>query len=475
MTRSRAVVAALVSLAVVAGGVGYAVADAYDAVPGVLTVRPEPTPPPPYPLAPGAEAAVAPVGGVLPALGAEVRSPDRAALAAELEPLLSSSALGSSLGAVVADGLTGEVLLAVEPATAREPASVVKLLTGAAVLSRLGGDATLSTRGVQGVAPDEVVLLAGGDVLLGAGAGNPEATVGHAGLADLAEETARAVRAAGRSTVAVRLDDSMFSGPRMGPGWTQQDIEFGFVAPVSAIALNAGRVRDERYAPRVDDPGLVAAETFADLLREQGIEVVGDVARVVAPDEPEVLAEVRSAPLADVVAYMLASSDNTVAEALARLVADDIGRPTAFADAARAVLDEVAGLGVDVSGAALADGSGLSDGSELPARLLTDLLVVAASPQHPELRPLLTGLPVAGLEGTLQSRFDEPGEAAGVGMVRAKTGSLTGVTSLAGTVTDAEGRLLVFAVLADAVPAIGPARDVVDQVAAVLAGCGCRS
>ena len=474
MTRSRALGAAVVSLVVVLGGVGYAVGDAYDVVPGVLTVRPEPTPPQPYPVAPGARTTVGPHATVLPPVGQAGRAPDAGAVAEQVGPHLSSPALGASVGAVVADALTGQVLFSVDPSGAREPASVVKLLTGAAVLSRLGGEATLPTLAVQGVSPDEVVLLAGGDVLLSAGAGDAESTVGHAGLADLAEQTARSLRAAGRSAVAVRLDDSVFAGPRIGPGWTQSDVDRGFVAPVSAVAVNAGRIEDERYAARVDDPGLAAAQTFADLLLTEGIEVVGEVARAVAPDDPQVLGEVRSAPVADVVALMLAESDNTVAEALARVVARDMGRPTAFADAARAVLDEVAALGVDVSGATLADGSGLSDGSALPARLLTDLLAVAASPDHPELRPLLTGLPVAGLEGTLGRRFDEAGEAAGVGTVRAKTGSLTGVTSLAGTVTDAAGRLLVFAVLADRVPDLAGARDAVDEAAAALAACGCR-
>jgi D-alanyl-D-alanine carboxypeptidase/D-alanyl-D-alanine-endopeptidase (penicillin-binding protein 4) len=236
--------------------------------------------------------------------------------------------------------------------------------------------------------------------------------------------------------------------------------------------VDAGRLLPERYAPRAPDPALAAAATFANGLRGQGIQVAGDVARTVAPAGARVLGEVRSAPLSEVVSYLLASSDNTAAESLARLVARGMGRPAAFADSARAVLDEVALLGLDVRGAVLADGSGLSEGSAVPARLLTDVLVAAASPDHPDLRALVTGLPVAGLNGTLLERFT--GSAAGIGVVRAKTGSLSGVSSLAGTVRDADGRLLVFAVLADAVPAAGPARAAIDAVAAALAGCGCR-
>lgn len=473
LSRRRALVGALATVGVVAGLLGYAVADAVDVVPGVLTVEPEPTPPPPFPAAPGATEPAGAAPTVLPPVGTQAPAPDPASLAALLTPLLGDPALGPSVGASVVDALTGQRLLDVDAATPREPASVTKLLTGAAALVRLGQDTTVPTRAVTGVAADEVVLVAGGDVLLGAGPGTPDAVRGRAGLADLAAQAAVELRAAGRTTVAVRVDDSLFTGERMGPGWTQSDLDLGFVAPVTALAVDAGRTRDERYAPRVPDPSLAATAVFADLLRGQGISVVGDVTRTAAPPQPDVLGEVRSAPVGEVVEYMLQASDNNVAEALARLVAAEVGRPTTFADSAQAVLDEVALLGVDVAGAHLADGSGLSDGSVLPASLLTDLLATAASADHPELRPLLTGLPVAGLDGTLLERFGGDGAGAGVGTVRAKTGSLRGVTSLAGVVTTADGRLLAFAVLADAVPATEPSRAAVDDVASALAACGC--
>jgi D-alanyl-D-alanine carboxypeptidase/D-alanyl-D-alanine-endopeptidase (penicillin-binding protein 4) len=105
--------------------------------------------------------------------------------------------------------------------------------------------------------------------------------------------------------------------------------------------------------------------------------------------------------------------------------------------------------------------------------LLTRVLVLAASADHPALRPLLTGLPVGGASGTLANRFDGP-DRAGAGVVRAKTGTLRGVSSLAGTVVDADGRQLAFAVLADRVPDTGRARTALDRIATALAGCGCR-
>jgi D-alanyl-D-alanine carboxypeptidase/D-alanyl-D-alanine-endopeptidase (penicillin-binding protein 4) len=82
-------------------------------------------------------------------------------------------------------------------------------------------------------------------------------------------------------------------------------------------------------------------------------------------------------------------------------------------------------------------------------------------------------MPVAAASGTLLGRFDGVRKA-GAGVVRAKTGTLTGVSSLAGTVIDSDGRQLAFAVLADKVGATGAARDALDAVAVALARCGCR-
>ena len=85
----------------------------------------------------------------------------------------------------------------------------------------------------------------------------------------------------------------------------------------------------------------------------------------------------------------------------------------------------------------------------------------AASDDQPDLRAVVTSLPVAGFTGSLSDRFDQ-GAPEGPGRVRAKTGTLTGVTSLAGIAVDLDGSLLVFAMIADQVQAqperAGPGR-----------------
>ena len=102
--------------------------------------------------------------------------------------------------------------------------------------------------------------------------------------------------------------------------------------------------------------------------------------------------------------------------------------------------------------AALLDGSGLARGSRISPAALAELLVAAGGRERAKLWPLVTGLPVAAFYGTLADRFGGATPGRGAGFVRAKTGTLTGVSALAGVVEDADGRLLVFAVLADAVP-----------------------
>jgi serine-type D-Ala-D-Ala carboxypeptidase/endopeptidase (penicillin-binding protein 4) len=176
----------------------------------------------------------------------------------------------------------------------------------------------------------------------------------------------------------------------------------------------------------------------------------------------------------------LRSSDNVLAEVLAREVAIAREAEPSFAGAAQSTLAALRQAGIDTSGAEMVDGSGLSTRDQVPARLLGEILAAAASPAKGPLdtqflRPILTGLPVAGGVGTLDGRYALDGRAAaGRGVVRAKTGSLTGVSSLAGVVTDTDGRLLVFALMSNgASPTV--VRPLHDAMAAELSRCGCRA
>ncbi|MGI4895639.1 MAG: D-alanyl-D-alanine carboxypeptidase/D-alanyl-D-alanine endopeptidase [Janthinobacterium lividum] len=456
-------------------GAGYTVLDVSGTVPGPLTTTPAPT----APALPTAPAAVVPstfAAAVLPGVSADAPVPDAIVLGRELSPLLADPALGASVSVSVVDALTGDTLLAAQADVARVPASVTKILTAAAALRALGPQTRATTEVVDGASAGEVVLVAGGDVLLAAGAGDPRAVDGHAGLDDLAARSATALLGQGRDAVTVRLDDDVFTGPATSPGWGSGDVAAGFVAPVSPLAVDEGRLAAGDPAPRAPDPAMAAAQTFARLLGNHGVRVLAAPSRAGAAPGATVLAQVSSATTAEQVESMLTTSDNTLAEVLARRVAVASGRPATFDDASLAIVEQVVALDVDVAGVTLQGGSGLGRATRIPARTLTELLALVAAGKHPDLAAIASGLPVAAVSGSLLERYDRPDDVAGAGIVRAKTGTLTGVSSLAGFVRDADGRLLAFAVMSDAVApgGSGGARHAQDRFTTALAACGCR-
>ena len=173
---------------------------------------------------------------------------------------------------------------------------------------------------------------------------------------------------------------------------------------------------------------------------------------------------------------MLIESNNVIAENLARQVAIATRRPASFSGAAAAVMAADRRLGVH--GIHLVDASGLSPDDRITPRALVQLITLAARRADPGLRPVITGLPVAGFAGTLApggSVFGAAGPPA-LGLVRAKTGNLSNVAALAGVAYAGNGQLLGFAFMADRVPKNGlvQAGGLIDELATELASCGCR-
>ncbi|MET9348178.1 D-alanyl-D-alanine carboxypeptidase/D-alanyl-D-alanine endopeptidase [Streptomyces termitum] len=392
--------------------------------------------------------------GVLTALTARTAAGTPPAdLGRLLAPLLADPGLGPSRTASVVDTATGKQLYGAGATTPMTPASTVKIATAAAALSALGPDHRIDT--TVTAAPDgTAVTLTGG--------GDP--TLDPARLAALAGDTARALKARGRASVRLGYDTGRYTGPALHPIGPNENI-----APVTALMTREGRLDDSASgpAPRSADPARDTAAAFARALTAAGVKVTGDPAPGRTPQGAP-LARTRSAPLADLVEHTLTHSDNDLAEALARQTALARERPASFQGAERAVRDELAGLGLPVAGARFADGSGLDRRDRVSAALLTALLTRAADPAHPELRPLLTGLPVGGFTGTLAGRYGQA--PAGAGLVRAKTGTLTGVNTLAGTVATTDGRLLAFAFLAGRTPSPTEAQPALDRLSAALTG-----
>jgi D-alanyl-D-alanine carboxypeptidase/D-alanyl-D-alanine-endopeptidase (penicillin-binding protein 4) len=412
--------------------------------------------------------------------------PTTAGLRAALAGPLSAAALGPGVSAVVADPVTGRILLSERGAAMSTPASTNKLVTSVAALEVLGPSARFSTRVVRGTAANSIILVGGGDPTLAVRSFPAQDYPQPATLAALAAATARALKAQGRRSVSVGYDTSLYTGPGLAPGWTNSYVTSGNTTQIVSLEVDQGRLTaagvpedsDDPYnlRPRASDPAGMAAGAFATLLAADGVSVTGTAAPRTAPAHAAAIASVSSPPLSAVVQQMLTESNNVIAENLARQVAVATGQPASFAGAAAAVTSEMKRLGV-TSGLHLVDGSGLSPQDAIAPAALVKVLELGTA--QPRLRALLASLPVAGFSGTLsagQSVFSGIGGAA-LGSVRAKTGNLGTVTTLAGLVSDKAGRTLVFAFMADQIPSAGllqAAADAIDKAAAALAGCGCR-
>jgi D-alanyl-D-alanine carboxypeptidase/D-alanyl-D-alanine-endopeptidase (penicillin-binding protein 4) len=386
---------------------------------------------------------------------------------------MASAGLGRSLSGVVIDAMTGRSLFASNAGQPAVPASTTKLVTAAAVLASVGPDRRLTTSVVR--SSRGVILVGGGDPTLMT-VSPKNAYPKPASLVDLAKQTVAALKAAGTAQVTVDYDTSAYQGSRMAPGWKQLYFSpEGDVAPVTALELDAGRiVSGSQYTPRVQDPASVAAQRFAQLLTSRGITAhLGS--STTAPKGAHRLGAVQSPPISALVEQLLTHSDDDIAEAMARQVAIHLHRPPTFAGGAAATRDVLAKLGI-TGGIDIYDGSGLSHNNRITPSALAKVVAVAASPAHPELHTVLSGMPVAGFSGTLDDRFDMGTASAGRGVVRAKTGTLDGVNTLAGVVEDADGRLLAFAFMANQVPAsrVDAVLSSLDTLAGTLAGCGCR-
>jgi D-alanyl-D-alanine carboxypeptidase/D-alanyl-D-alanine-endopeptidase (penicillin-binding protein 4) len=410
--------------------------------------------------------------------------PTAAGLGALVAATLPDAEVGPQVGVEVADARTGQVLYSDNGATLATPASTTKLATAVAALALLGPDARFSTSVRQ--ASGGIVLVGGGDPTLAVNDYPSSDYPRPATLAALAASAARALKAEGRRSVRLGYDTSLYSGPGIAPGWSDSDISTGNVTPIVALEADQGRLtpggaledsdNPVNFTPRTMDPAGLTAAAFAVLLRKDGITVTSGPSPATAPAGAPALASVTSPPLSAIAEQMLRESNNVIAENLARHVAMAMRLPATFAGSADAVLTELRRLGVTTP-ISLVDGSGLSPEDGIAPETLVRVLEVAAGSSRA--RAAVTGLPVAGFTGTLSAGHSVFGGIGGAarGVLRAKTGNLTTVATLAGLVYDRSGSLLIFAIMAPRVPSpvmLRTAAGAIDAAAVGLAACGCR-
>ncbi len=463
----------------------------------------------------------------MPAAFAQAQAANAAARALPdaLEEALSVRALrGAALSCLVVERSTGRVIFARAAGRALTPASTQKLLTAVAAFDAFGPAHRFETRLAVPAPPDAEGAVA---ELYVRGGGDPSLT------SEQYWRLAADLRAAGVSRVsgALVLDDSLFDAQRLHPGWGGASAR-AYHGPVGALSANysafslrvlpgaaqeaaallridpptsylrpSGRVRTTAPGSRaqlsverraagdfeqvkvsgsvplggkaqevwrsVADPRAYAGAVLRMQLAANGIELEGRTRTGRAPEGASELLRFRGYPLRRVVTLMLKYSNNMMAESLVKSLAVAEGERGAWPAGIAALRRRLARLGVSLDGLVIADGSGLSGKNRLSARSLVDALRAADArfAMGPE---LLAALPRAAEDGTLEDRA-----AAARLRLRAKTGRLRGVSTLAGFAEHRDGRRLVFALLVNgAGGSAGDAAlgDAVDGFAEALVG-----
>lgn len=324
----------------------------------------------------------------------------------------------ASSGAVAVDLDTGQVVYSLNPDRSLAPASNEKLPVTYAALVKLGSAYRFRT----------TVLGSGersgaawhGDLYLHGG-GDPTLTL--LGLRRLAAQ----LRSAGIRSVSgtVLADESFFDAKRTAPGW-KPSFYMDESPPLSALVVDRGDYRGAKTA----DPAGAAAASFVRILQERGIRVAGESAWGTAPADAFPLAQVESAPLADVLRFMDRESDNFTAELVLKTLGAEVAGKGTTGAGARVVTEALAATGIPLAGVRIVDGSGLSRLDRLTPRAISSVLVAAWADD--ELRPVLwDSLPLAGRTGTLEKRLDRR---PALGAVRAKTGTTAVASALSGFV-----------------------------------------
>jgi D-alanyl-D-alanine carboxypeptidase/D-alanyl-D-alanine-endopeptidase (penicillin-binding protein 4) len=391
--------------------------------------------------------------------------PNKAKVAAKIRAI-KVKGVGSSYSGSVLEVGSGKVLYAHNATRGYIPASTMKLLTSTAALSILGPDHTFKTL-VVSPKHGQIILVGGGDPYLArkAGAGYPK----PATINGLARATASRLKHDKISRVSLGYDSSLFKGPAWNPRWP------GFygdqVSRTSALWVDEGKVGGGGL--RYRNPAKEAATVFAAALSKQGVRV-SSTRPARAPKSAPVVARVSSMSLERIVEHLLMVSDNDAAEVIFRQAAIGAGRPGSIAEATTVVRAELTKLGIWDPGMKINDGSGLTRQTKVPADSMVKMLRVAAGQKHPELRAVITGLPVAGVEGSLKRYYYDDKSLAGRGVVRGKTGTLNKVRARAGVLRTTDGSLLAYAFLIN-----NPKNEFntmvwLDRVTTALSTCGCR-
>jgi len=395
---------------------------------------------------------------------------------------LSNPLFSTGYGISVRDIYDGSILFESNAQNSMLPASLTKLYTAASSAITLDPDARFMTK--VKYLDNNVYLVGGADPQLGT-----ESNPTQADLADLAKETAQKLKEFNVFEVNVFVDDSIL-GPLQRPAdWENNYFQSSEIHLISALNLDDPRAPGQ--APV--DPSITTGQTFALYLIKNNIKVNGLVFRKTVPKDAFELSTQYSKSVSQIIEDTLMISNNQDAEIIARvssLIAENDPSTNA---ATELVLKDVEKLGISSVDNVITDASGLSrtnkispsDFSELIYKSIKNPEVITVNKGEtsrfmitpttaiaPDPWSVFTGLPTGHGLGTMKKRFEDNGSA-GRGVVRAKTGSLNRVITLAGNVTTKDNVFLSFALLVNRVEQPDDVRKAMDNLLDKLAECNC--
>jgi D-alanyl-D-alanine carboxypeptidase/D-alanyl-D-alanine-endopeptidase (penicillin-binding protein 4) len=371
-----------------------------------------------------------------------------------------------SLQAQVINSETGEVLFDRGSGSAARPASVMKLFTAAAALETLGPGYQVTTRVYQdAVESGKIYLVGAGDPTLSRTGPNQNSVYQKAPkLSDLASQVASAL---GQEPITkIVLDTSLYGGAKgeYQNVWDSRGITNGYMSPVSALQVDGDRLSpSSKDSKRSMDPVSRAGTWFQKSLGLVAEKAV--ITKGLAPADAIQIATVKSRPISEWIDYMLVVSDNTLAEALARLISLDVGLDGTFKSLTEAYKRALRGTGLDLAGLTVEDGSGLSKYNQVSPKQVNDLLVLTDA-GYGDFELILGGMPVSGTPGSLSYRFEDA-----VGSITAKTGWIRTGYTLAGFLDTPDQSRLIFTVynLGDVTASN---RDAMDDLVMGFYDCG---
>ncbi len=358
-------------------------------------------------------------------------------------------------------------VLAYKPDAPRRPASTMKIVTAATALLALSPNFRFETRLYAGVNARQTGAVLSGPVYL-KGYGDPTlATPQYArrylhGYGGNLGKLGTPLRAAGVRTITGPLvvDETIFDSIRGGPTWPARYATE--CQPLSGLAVNQSYLGDQR-GRYVKNPARAAGNRLRIAWKRLGITHKGTVRAGTTPAQGRLLAIATSPPLRVITGLMLPDSDNYLAEMLVKDVGAytrGTGSTAAGTAAARSILS---GKGLLRPGDRLVDGSGLARENRLSAASLTGIL--AAADSEPSWGSTLVASLAQGGEGTLKRRFLS---SAIRHRVHAKTGYISGTSTLAGIVESRSGSRYAFAIMMNQGSITG-AKATQDRIVTLLA------